>query len=203
MGQNCRACHQGSKACPNFATWVTPEVCCDRCHVTFYGPECFEAHQQKLRGGKSVCERFRKCLECCKVYEVKGKKKHRCYQSRCPNCQKVTDVNHDCYIQPIVEEKKKKQVKVSEVLEDEDLEADITDQEDKSNPASLEPLLCFMVTECSLNEEKVFEVYKVGWSYGDDDEFFEADTAEEFLEDVNNFQSSRRRTRTSSVCFCT
>ena len=59
-----------------------------------------------------------------------------------------------------------------------------------------------MVTECSLNEEKVFEVYKVGWSYGDDDEFFEADTAEEFLEDVNNFQSSRRRTRTSSVCFC-
>ena len=90
-------------------------------------------------------------------------------------------MNHDCYIQPIVEEKKKKQVKVSEVLEDEDLEADITDQEDKSNPASLEPLLCFMVTECSLNEEKVFEVYKVGWSYGDDDEFFEADTAEEFF----------------------
>lgn len=168
----------------------------------FYGPECFEAHQQKLQGGKSVCERFRKCLECCKVYQVKDKKKHRCYQSRCPNCQKVTNVNHDCYIQPIVEEKKKKQVKVSEVLEDEDLEADMTGQEDKSNPASLEPLLCFMVTECSLNEEKVFEVYKVGWSYGDDDEFFEADTAEEFLEDVNNFQSSRRRTRTSSVCFC-
>lgn len=37
-----------------------------------------------------------------------------------------------------------------------------------------------------MNEEKVFEVYKVGWSYGDDDEFFEADTAEEFLEDANS-----------------
>ena len=38
------------------------------------------AHLQKQRGQKSVCERFRKCLECCKVYEVKGKKKHVCYQ---------------------------------------------------------------------------------------------------------------------------
>ena len=117
----------------------------------FYGPECFEAHQQKPRGGKSVCERFRKCLECCKVYQVKGKKKHRCYQCRCLNCQKVTDVNHDCHTQPIVEEKKKKQVKVSEVLEDEDLEADMTDQEDESNSTSLEALLCFMDTKCSLN----------------------------------------------------
>ena len=52
----------------------------------------------------------------------------------------------------------------------------MTDQEDESNRTPLEPLLCFMDTACSLNEEKVFEVYKVGWSYGDDDEFFEADT---------------------------
>ena len=51
----------------------------------------------------------------------------------------------------MVEEKKKKQVKVSEVLEDEDLEADMTDQEDESNSTSLEALLCFMDTKCSLN----------------------------------------------------
>ena len=60
-------------------------------------------------------------------------------------------MNHDCHTQPIVEEKKKKQVKVSEVLEDEDLEADMTDQEDESNSTSLEALLCFMDTKCSLN----------------------------------------------------
>ena len=105
----------------------------------FYEAKCFKAHQQKPRGAKSVCERFHKFLECCKVYQVKGKKKHRCYQSRCPNCQKVIDVSHDCNNQPIVDEKKKKQVKVSEVLQDEDLEADMTVQEDESNSAPLEP----------------------------------------------------------------
>ena len=127
-----------------------------KCVVTgvmlcFMGQNVLRYISKNPRGGKSVCERFRKCLECCKVYQVKGKKKHRCYQSRCPNFQEVTDVNHDCYIQPMVEEKKKKQVKVSEVLEDEDLEADMTDQEDESNSTSLEALLCFMDTKCSLN----------------------------------------------------
>ena len=51
----------------------------EQCNVKFYGSECFEAHRQKQRGQKSICERFRKCLECCKVYEVKDKKKHQCY----------------------------------------------------------------------------------------------------------------------------
>ena len=37
MGQNCSACRRGNKTCPNFATWLTPEVCCERCNVKFYG----------------------------------------------------------------------------------------------------------------------------------------------------------------------
>ena len=52
MGQNCRACHQGSKACPNFATWVTPEVCCDRCHVTFYGQNVLRHISKNCEVGK-------------------------------------------------------------------------------------------------------------------------------------------------------
>lgn len=48
-------------------------------------------------------------------------------------------MSHDCNNQPIVDEKKKKQVKVSEVFQDEDLEANMTDQEDESNSAPLEP----------------------------------------------------------------
>ena len=42
MGQNCSACRRGNKTYPNFATWLTLEVCCERCHVKFYGRECFE-----------------------------------------------------------------------------------------------------------------------------------------------------------------
>ena len=80
MGQNCSACRRENKTCPNFATWLTLEVCCGRCHVKFMAVNVLRAHLQKQRGQKSVCERFRKCLECCKVYEVKGKKKHVCYQ---------------------------------------------------------------------------------------------------------------------------
>lgn len=50
VGHNCHACQRGNKACPNFAKWVTPEVVCEHCHITFYGPECFEAHRQKQGG---------------------------------------------------------------------------------------------------------------------------------------------------------
>lgn len=57
VGQNCTACRRGKKACPNFAKWVTPELYCNRCHIRFYGPECFEAHLRKKRGQRSVCVR--------------------------------------------------------------------------------------------------------------------------------------------------
>lgn len=64
--------------------------------MKFYGPECFEAHRQKQRGQKSICEQFRKCLECCKVYEVKDKKKHQCYSPA------------DAYEPDLMSEKKRK-----------------------------------------------------------------------------------------------
>lgn len=133
--------------------------------MKFYGPECYEAHLQKQRGMKSVCERFRKCLECCKVYEVKGKKKHQCYQAKCRVCGKVTDVNHDCFIQPLTEEETEE--------ETEDYEASVT--EENSSPP-LKPLICFVELECSLNEKKEFEVHRAGWMYEDEDTFYEAGT---------------------------
>lgn len=60
MGQNCPACcrtRKGTKpGCPNYAAWLTPEVKCDRCHIKFYGSDCFAAHRQKGMKGvyKSV-----------------------------------------------------------------------------------------------------------------------------------------------------
>ena len=175
IGQNCSACRRGSKTCPNFAKWVTPEVSCEQCNVKFYGPECFEAHRQKQRGQKSICERFRKCLECCKVYEVKDKKKHQCYQAKCRVCGKATDVNHDCFIQPLTEDKKQTGLRVVE----EDYEASDTEEENSRPP--LKPLLCCVDLECSVNEKKEFEVHKSGWMYEDDDTFYAADTMEEML----------------------
>lgn len=154
IGQNCSDCRRGNKTCPNFAKWVTPEVSCEQCHVKLYGPECYEAHLQKQRGQKGICERLRKCLECCKVYEVKGKKKDQCCV-----CGKVIDVNHDCFIQPLAEDKKKTDLGVIEE-ETEDYEASDTEEESRRPP--LKPLLCFVDLQCSLNEEKKFEVHKSG-----------------------------------------
>ena len=34
-GQNCPACHRQNKKCPNFATWLTPEVYCCQCNRHF------------------------------------------------------------------------------------------------------------------------------------------------------------------------
>lgn len=99
---------------------------------------------QKQRGQKSVCERFRKCLECCKVYEVKGKKKHVCYQYKCRGCGKVTDVNHDCYIQPITEDKEQNQAEEEETEGYEDSDS----EEQSSRPSKLKPLLCFVDLKC-------------------------------------------------------
>lgn len=111
--------------------------------MKLYGPECYEAHLQKQRGQKSIWERFRKCLECCKVYEVKGKKKHQCRV-----CGKVIDVNHDCFIQPLAEDKTKADLRVIEE-ETEDYEASDTEEESRRPP--LKPLLCFVDLQCSLN----------------------------------------------------
>ena len=95
-GQNCTACRRKKNICPNFATFITPTHHCQQCNRTFYGPECLEAHRQ---GKKSICSRFAKCPECCKVYE--RKKRHACYMTRCQNCGQGKPVNHRCYIQPL------------------------------------------------------------------------------------------------------
>lgn len=77
LRQNCPACLRQNKTCPNFATWVTPEMHCDACGQNFYGKECYEAHLQKPRGGKSVCERFKKCPNAVKC--IKWKEERNTY----------------------------------------------------------------------------------------------------------------------------
>ena len=66
LGQNGSSCKRTNGSCPNFATYVTPEVYCDQCNQKFYGQNCYDAHK---RGANSVCSRFKKCHECCQVYK--------------------------------------------------------------------------------------------------------------------------------------
>jgi len=106
--------------------------------------------------------------------------------TKCHNCGEVTDVNHDCYIQPIKEDKEQNHADLRVIEEDSKAYEDSDSEEQGSRPSKLKPLLCFVDLECSLNEEKVFEVHRVGWAYEDDDTFLEADTVEHFLEYANS-----------------
>ena len=139
----------------------------------FYGQDCHEAH---LKGKKSVCQRFKKCPECCKVYKVTPKKKHACLVVKCRNCRQLQEVNHECYIQPYVSKDKEISEENEELLEDED------DGEEKEELPP--PLICAMDLECYTDENQFFKPIRAGWSYVGEDRYYEADTVKEFLEDV-------------------
>lgn len=101
FGQSCSACKRKNKTCPNFATFATPNVYCGDCRQHFYGQNCFTSHKQ---GKKSVCSKFKKCPECCKVFKFSAKKTHICGEYHCRNCQVKVLPNHQCYIQPMATE---------------------------------------------------------------------------------------------------
>ena len=55
-GQNCTACLRKENQCPNFALWEKPSLVCDRCHISFFGPNCFQHHlkQKQCESYKNV-----------------------------------------------------------------------------------------------------------------------------------------------------
>lgn len=116
--QNCPACCRTRRGkepgYPNFAVWLTPQLECNRCHIKFYGSDCFAAHQQKSKkkGVKSICERYRECLSCCSVYQLDPKIPHECFHATCANCKEFQHVDHCCFIQ-LVEKKSESDIQES------------------------------------------------------------------------------------------
>lgn len=169
-GQNCSDCKRSKGACPNFATFVSPQVYCHDCNRKFYGQNCFDAHKH---GKKSVCSQFKKCPECCQTFKVVPKKKHQCFYAYCRNCKQTVHIHHRCFIQPIVDEE-----------EAEDVE-DFEDNGEEKEEGKAAPLTCVMDFECSQNELKEFEVVQVGWRYlGEPDSYRQAGTAMDLLRDA-------------------
>ena len=180
-GQNCSTCKRTNKRCPNFATFKAPEVYCGDCNRFFYGQECYMAHKQR---GKNICSQSKKCHEWCKEYKYNPKKKHVCREAFCRNCKEKKDVNHRCFIQPIKEEKEKTAWGLcteAEQFEEADNEADCKEEEKEK----VEPLVCAIDFECSVDEVKDFRDVCVGWRYLDvEGSYREAGTAMEMLTDV-------------------
>ena len=79
-GKSCYSCQRTPKqgGCPDYTTHKPRTLHCQDCSRDFYGPDCFEAHKTTKGGARScLCDRLKKCTECCKVYEVHPKRSHK------------------------------------------------------------------------------------------------------------------------------
>jgi len=173
IGQNCTACKRTNNTCPNFATFVTPQVYCKDCNRLFYGQNCYETHKQskKNKEGKElrpcVCRRIQKCPECCKEVTLdKKQRKHVCYEYYCRNCDAYVLGDHPCYIQPIVEkEKKKSGLRRTADSEEEEMMLEFEENEagdDGEEKKKVEPLVCVIDFECAKDENLEFADIRVG-----------------------------------------
>ena len=111
MGCTCSSCqrkrsHKNQSGCPDFKPGNQRSIHCQDCQREFYGPDCFKAHKEpKDKKKVSLCEKYKKCLVCCKQYTVNPKKPHRCYHDTCRHCYDFVNIyEHKCYIQRVEKE---------------------------------------------------------------------------------------------------
>ena len=78
-GKRCRSCH--SLECDEYLAlkrqgqWPQPSTPCHLCHRAFMGQACLARHLTRERGKQSLCQSWKKCLTCQKVYGVNYTKK--------------------------------------------------------------------------------------------------------------------------------
>ena len=85
----------------------------------------------------SLCEKYKKCLVCCKQYTVNPKKPHRCYHDTCRHCHEFVNIYElKCYIQRVEKE-----------LPDED--AEVNEDEKKKLPT----LMVIGDIECLIEQD--------------------------------------------------
>ena len=91
--QNCDMCRRKNGECPNYQERKPAHVYCNDCGRSFYGQNCVTAHKEpKGKKKVSLCQKLKKCPECCKVYKYSKKKKHVCGEYRCPNCRQMEEM---------------------------------------------------------------------------------------------------------------
>lgn len=119
VGKKCPSCER--KGCVDFltakiqsSTHPQPTEPCRLCHRKFYGDDCYTEHLMSSQINKSLCDRLKKCPECCKQVRVVSRKvkhggdrksqksSHKCGMEKCNNCDQFVDVAlHKCFIQPV------------------------------------------------------------------------------------------------------
>ena len=103
-------CNQRCKLClrENCEQDNSQKTLCDQCNRVFLGPSCFDAHLQRPRRGRSVCQRFQVCSHCKKFLSFEKERIHKCDEVYCSTCDEWSTPadNHCCYMRTIKLEEK-------------------------------------------------------------------------------------------------
>ena len=114
----CHQCHKGYDhttdhlcngmcySCRGFGCTIEDNgMTCNECKRLFKNQTCYDRHKQEPinGGGRTVCEKIRKCQKCKKSMDVRKLNNHPCVDNKqCPTCKAVLNpngLNHKCYMQ--------------------------------------------------------------------------------------------------------
>ena len=114
----CHRCHKGydvttdhlcdgmCQSCRGFGCAIQDGgIVCDECDRLFKNQVCYDRHKQEPinGGGRTVCEKIRKCSKCKQSMDIRHINKHQCVDNKkCPTCKigrNPNDHNHKCYMQ--------------------------------------------------------------------------------------------------------
>ena len=115
----CHQCHKGydhttdhfcigmCRSCRGFGCLIQDNgITCKECNRLFKNQACYDRHKQEPidGGGKTVCEKIRKCPTCKQSMDVKKiNRTHQCVDNKkCPTCKIERNpnyLNHKCYMQ--------------------------------------------------------------------------------------------------------
>ena len=116
----CHACHKGYDhttdhlctgmcySCRGFGCTIEDNgITCQECDRLFKNQVCYNRHKQEPvnGGGRTVCEKIRKCPTCKQSMDVRNIRAHQCGDNKkCPTCKmgrNPNDLNHKCYMQQL------------------------------------------------------------------------------------------------------
>ncbi|KAK3735264.1 hypothetical protein QZH41_008887 [Actinostola sp. cb2023] len=109
----CECCYETIGNCSQeVVQWTS----CPTCHRHFKSDVCFANHNRvtthRVQGRQerwSVCQRYRRCVDCQKVVDLHKKHQglrdltsHRCGEQQCIHCRQWVLSDHLCHVQPMV-----------------------------------------------------------------------------------------------------
>ncbi|KAK3715795.1 hypothetical protein QZH41_001223 [Actinostola sp. cb2023] len=109
----CECCYETIANCSQeVVQWTS----CPTCHRHFKSDVCFANHNRvtthRVQGRQerwSVCQRYRRCVDCQKVVDLHKKHQglrdltsHRCGEQQCIHCRQWVLSDHLCHVQPMV-----------------------------------------------------------------------------------------------------